>query len=73
MIKLEIKIETEKEKTYLDTKISNHNPSKMEQIILNFILSYISRLTCSEDKLKKRGKIKNEKRNNNKKWKWKCK
>ena len=67
MIKLELKIETEKEKTYLDTKISNHNPSKMEQIILNFILSYISRLTCSDEKLMERGKIENEKRNINKK------
>lgn len=61
MIKLEIKIETEKEKTFINTNITNHNPGKMEQIILNFVLSYISRLTCSDENLMKEGKIKNEK------------
>lgn len=44
MIKLEIKIETKKDTTSITPNIFNQNPSKMEQIILNFILDYCSKL-----------------------------
>lgn len=44
MIKLEIKIETEKDTTRLVPNIFNQNPSKMEQILCNFILDYCSRI-----------------------------
>lgn len=44
MIKLEIKIETEKDTTRLVPNIFNQNPSKMEQILCNFILDYCSKI-----------------------------
>lgn len=44
MIKLEIKIETEKDTTRLVPNIFNQNPSKMEQIICNFLLDYCSKI-----------------------------
>ena len=44
MIKLEIKIETEKDVTKLTPNIFNQNPSKMEQIICNFLLDYCSKI-----------------------------
>lgn len=64
MIKLEIKIETEKDITRLTPNIFNQNPSKMEQIICNFILDYCSKI-CTvgkkiDDVLKEREEIKNE-------------
>ena len=49
MIKLEIKIETEKDTTRLIPNIFNQNPSKMEQILCNFILDYCSRI-CNVSK-----------------------
>lgn len=56
MIKLEIRIETKKDNTYLNTNIKNEKPGKMEQILLNFILSYISSLTSFNENLMKEGK-----------------
>lgn len=50
MIKLEIKIETKKDTTSITPNIFNNNPSKMEQIILNFILDYCFNLTNLERK-----------------------
>lgn len=50
MIKLEIKIETKKDTTSITPNIFNENPSKMEQIILNFILDYCFNLTNLERK-----------------------
>lgn len=44
MIKLEIKIETKKDTTRLVPNIFNQNPSKMEQILCNFILDYCSKI-----------------------------
>lgn len=44
MIKLAIKIETEKDVTKLTPNIFNQNPSKMEQILCNFILDYCSKI-----------------------------
>lgn len=44
MIKLEIKIETKKDTTRLIPNIFNQNPSKMEQILCNFILDYCSKI-----------------------------
>ena len=44
MIKLEIKIETEKDTTRLIPNIFNQNPSKIEQILCNFILNYCSEI-----------------------------
>lgn len=44
MIKLEIKIETKKDTTCITPNIFNQNPSKMEQIITNFILDYCSKI-----------------------------
>ena len=57
MIKLEIKIETEKDTTRIIPNILNNNPSKMEQIILNFILDYCFNLT----NLERKEEYKNEK------------
>ena len=68
MIKLEIKIETEKDTTRLTPNIFNQNPSKMEQILCNFILDYCSKI-CNvskeiDDNFNEimKGKMKNEKR-----------
>ena len=68
MIKLEIKIETEKDTTRLIPNIFNQNPSKMEQILCNFILDYCSKI-CNvskeiDDNFNEimKGKMKNEKR-----------
>lgn len=44
MIKLEFKIETEKDTTRITPSIFNQNPSKMEQILCNFILDYCSKI-----------------------------
>lgn len=44
MIKLEFKIETKKDTTRLIPNIFNQNPSKMEQILCNFILDYCSKI-----------------------------
>ena len=68
MIKLEIKIETEKDTTKITPNIFNQNPSKMEQILCNFILDYCSKI-CNvskeiDDNFNEimKGKMKNEKR-----------
>lgn len=68
MIKLEIKIETEKDTTRITPNIFNQNPSKMEQILCNFILDYCSKI-CNvskeiDDNFNEimKGKMKNEKR-----------
>ena len=67
MIKLEIKIETEKDTTRITPNIFNQNPSKMEQILCNFILDYCSKI-CNvskeiDDNFNEimKGKMKNEK------------
>ena len=59
MIKLEIKIETKKDTTRLTPNIFNQNPSKMEQILCNFILDYCSKI-CSISKEIEREELKNE-------------
>ena len=60
MIKLEIKIETEKDTTRLIPNIFNYSPSKMEQILCNFILDYCSKI-CNVSKEIEREEFKNEK------------
>ena len=64
MIKLEIKIETEKDTTRLTPNIFNQNPSKMEQILCNFILDYCSKICEVSKEINKneteREELKNE-------------
>ena len=57
MIKLEIKKKKKKDTTSITPNIFNNNPSKMEQIILNFILDYCFNLT----NLERKEEYKNEK------------
>ena len=59
MIKLEIKIETEKDTTRITPNIFNQNPSKMEQILCNFILDYCSKI-CEVSKEVNKNEIERE-------------
>lgn len=68
MIKLEFKIETKKDTTRLIPNIFYQNPSKMEQILCNFILDYCSKIrkvsnqleNNNDDNLKEREENENE-------------
>lgn len=59
MIKLAIKIETEKDTTRITPNIFNQNPSKMEQILCNFILDYCSKI-CNVSKEINKNEIERE-------------
>ncbi len=63
MIKLEIKIETEKDTTRITPNIFNQNPSKMEQILCNFILNYCSEI-CNVSKEINKNEIEREENEN---------
>lgn len=63
MIKLGIKIETEKDVTKLTPNIFNQNPSKMEQILCNFILDYCSKI-CEVSKENNKNEIEREENEN---------
>lgn len=64
MIKLEIKIETEKDTTRLIPNIFNQNPSKMEQILCNFILGYCSKICEVSKQINNLEKIEREENEN---------
>ena len=63
MIKLTIKIETEKDTTRIIPNIFHQNPSKMEQILCNFILDYCSKI-CNVSKEINKNEIEREENEN---------